>query len=444
MKYLQMLWDMLISLVAAGFICRSLGYLLTVKNKRQPRFILYAVCWLLGNTVVYIGDLANLPPTLAVFLALVWLTCEGSSLKKLTIGLMLASTVFAYNTLLDNFFRRIWEPVFLYGRLFFALCLFLETKFLAPAKGYELSAKMWRLLLVLTIPPAGIVLSVVLLSDIDRASVEVAEKYIMILNNRISISQAMYVALLLLTLFSFFGLLWTVTVLAKQRKLEQQSMFAEINQNYYEAMEQQHSEIRRLKHDLANHLQTLVVLPEEKKEAYLQELLQNSSVTQTLNYCGDPTVNAVLTVKESLMQREGISFHRRLEIPQELPLEKTDICALFANALDNAIEAAGKLPPEKREIFMESYAQKGLLVVSVKNPCTEQAGAGRTDTEQTEDAQINHTLSLPRTTKADRQNHGIGLQSIQEIVRRHDGDMEIRREDHVFELFLYLSTGKQE
>ena len=111
-----------------------------------------------------------------------------------------------------------------------------------------------------------------------------------------------------MALFSFVGLLWTTVVLSRQRKLEQQSMYAEMNRKYYESMEQQHFEIRRMRHDMANHLQTLSVLPEKEKEEYIRNLLDNTTAIRNLHYCGDSTVNAVLTVKATAMEELGIRF----------------------------------------------------------------------------------------------------------------------------------------
>lgn len=157
-----------------------------------------------------------------------------------------------------------------------------------------------------------------------------------------------------MALFSFVGLLWTTVVLSRQRKLEQQSMYAEMNRKYYESMEQQHFEIRRMRHDMANHLQTLSVLPEKEKEEYIRNLLDNTTAIRNLHYCGDSTVNAVLTVKATAMEELGIRFSYKIDIPTELLWSKTDICTLFANALDNAIEACRQLPGEMRLITLES------------------------------------------------------------------------------------------
>lgn len=182
--------------------------------------------------------------------------------------------------------------------LLFALALYAGMKKFAPGKDYSLSDSLWKLLLLLTATPFGIILSIVtLFSDTNKYS------------TWDFLPPADYLALLIITLMSFISLLWCVTVLAKQQRLEQQNMFMEINRKYYESMEQQHAEIRRLKHDLANHM-------------------------QVLSYCRDAAVNAVLSVKKPMIDQCGIHMELSLDIPQELPFDKTDICALYANALD--------------------------------------------------------------------------------------------------------------
>ncbi|MBO5488241.1 MAG: ATP-binding protein, partial [Eubacterium sp.] len=75
-------------------------------------------------------------------------------------------------------------------------------------------------------------------------------------------------------------------MLDRHQKLERESVLAEHNKKYYEAMEQQQFEIRRLKHDLANHLQVLTALPEEEKNNYIKEMLDNPIFTKVLAYSG--------------------------------------------------------------------------------------------------------------------------------------------------------------
>lgn len=405
--------QVIFSVVASMMHCKVLDHLLGIRKKWWAWLLAFGASAMVAGMVIYIGDWDNILPTEAVFLGIVWLACQGSFLKKLTIGMMLSHTVFAINALIDNFFVR-WETslymdMFLGMRVFAAIILYLGTKKFAPEKGYELPAAMWRLLILLTLMPMGIVLSTVLLSS---------EMYVDLPNEN------MYFMLLTLAVVSFIGLLWAVRVLVKQKQLEQQVMTEEIRQNYYDALERQHFEIRRMKHDLANHLQILQALPEEQRMTYIQELIHNPALAGTLDYCGDPTVNAVLSVKDAQMNQREIAWERTLEIPSELPFEKADICALFANALDNAMEACMELDVSQRSVILEGRVRKGLLAVSVKNACV---GQGDGVLEQ-----------FPQTTKKDARNHGYGLRSIKEIVERYHGEMEVKKEDGAFELFFYL------
>ena len=46
------------------------------------------------------------------------------------------------------------------------------------------------------------------------------------------------------------------------------------------------------------------------------------------------------------------------------------------------------------------------------------------------------------TSKEDKRNHGLGLKSIHEIVTRYHGHLEIKIENGVFDLFLYLPLAR--
>lgn len=448
--------------LSGWLVIHALSHLLKISKKRFRRLLLFFGCSLLCSTIIFIGDPFNILTITPVFLAIVLFTCEDSFWQKTAISLMFSCTIISFGALRDNYIHDLIFPAesngftaIIFGNsntdtlltetwiqsglgyhvsylftLPFALILFLYTRKNAPDKEYSLSDSMWRLLLFLTVIPFGIVLDVVVLFPINEYAT---------INLRIHI---VYVVLLLITLLAFISLLWCVTVLARQRKLEQQGMFAEINRKYYEAMEQQHFEVRRLKHDLANHIQILSALPEEKRAAYAAELSGNTALSHSFAYCGDSTVNAVLTVKKSAMERCHIRLKAEIDIPSPLPYDRTDLCALYANALDNAMEACMKLNEAQREIFLKSKARKGVFCLEISNPDPEapknesvtrtKKRAGSASEKRPE-----YSPLLP-TSKPNKASHGFGLQSIQEIVKRYHGSLEIKTEDGVFDLFLYL------
>ncbi len=450
------------SLLSGWLVMRSMSYLITVSHKRLKRILLLFGCFLLCGMRIFIGDPFNILMVTFVFAVIVLLTCEGSFWQKITIGMMFSCTVLSFSALRDNyihdllfptrrngitvfFFRSggsnsiFSEPFILSAHgyqisgiliLPFALLLYLGTRKFAPDKDYSLSDSMWRLLLFLMTPPLGIVILVVALFPVsDYGFIDYRNHWECVI-------------LLLIALFSFISLLWCITVLSRQRKLEQQSMFAEMNRRYYEAMEQQHFEVRRLKHDLANHMQVLSALPEDKRAAYVKELSGNAAFAQSFVYCGDATVNAVLTVKKSVMERCHIRLKTEIDIPETLPYDKTDLCALYANALDNAMEACLKLEEGKREISLKSKIGKGLFCLEISNPDPNGTGEQRAAlAKKPGDSPVREGTEqdvLPPTSKQDQGNHGFGLQSIREIVKRYHGQMEIKRENGGFDLFLYL------
>lgn len=441
-SFLSFLFNFFLIVLDGWVLMRALGHLIKIKERYLWRFLLFFSCTILGDMVIFIGDAFNILATIPFFLAAVYFSCEGSFWKKITIGAMFSSTIFSFNALRDNYLEaivplpsqylllsqekyfmiyetRYWHELRMMSSVLFAVLLCLGIRKYAPDKEYTLSDSLWKLLFLLTATPFGIVLSLTTLFDFEKPHSDALAGY-----------PVECFALLLIALFSFISLLWCITVLARQQRLEQQNMFTEINRRYYASMEQQHFEIRRLKHDLANHLQTLYALPEEKRDAYLKDLTENTVVSETLSYCGDATVNAVLTVKKNLMDRYGICLETSVDIPDTLPYQKTDLCALYANALDNAIEACMRVDETKRLITLKSKAQKGLFCLEVRNPLPDTISPTVLRKAETD-------FILP-TSKSDKTNHGIGLKSIREIVERYHGSVEAKTTDGVFDLFLYI------
>lgn len=406
--------------IAAFFHFSALTGLIRVKDKRWCKVLLLFNCWQAGSMIIFINDIVNLTISLAAFLTILWITCKGSSLKKITLGLMFSSSVYAFSGFWDNcvafwahkfHIDQLYADMYLFGRLFFAMILYLTIRFQKTDKDFELSEALWRLMLFLTLSPIGIMLSVLLLMSpfVEISKILIADS-----------------VLFLVVILSFMGLLRALMVLEKQQKLERENMLANQNQRYYEAMEQQQFEIRRLRHDLANHLQTLFALAPDQKNEYIRGMIDQPAFGRVITWCGDATINAVLTAKEGLMRQKGIRFAVKADISQELPFEKADLCALFANALDNAVEGCMDIEESMREICLETKAGKGILAVNIKNACLTggKPSAGK--------------QPLPRTAKKDAKNHGFGLRSIQEIVKKYGGNMEIEQKEGKFDLFLYM------
>ena len=104
-----------------------------------------------------------------------------------------------------------------------------------------------------------------------------------------------------------------------------------------------------------------------------------------------------------------------------------DICTIFGNALDNAIESVTFIEdPEKRLIHMSISQKKNFVVIQINNYC---------------ENNIVMKNGYPVTTKADKGNHGFGLKSIRYTLEKYHGMLNIAVNDSWFELKMLIPTA---
>lgn len=391
--------------VAPYMLLISLEQFFPVREKRWAKPLLYAGCWLFVGMIIYVGDRANLPGALIPFGLAVFLCCEGNWLQCLSITLIFASLGLSFNALVDSSFF-LWDVSY-YLRLMLWLGVYLLLRRFAPKQEYNLPPRLWILIDTLTLTPFAATLITVLLShDIDRLSDNIQGGL-----------------LLLVVTLSSFGLLWAVAVLAGQQKLEQEKSFYEMNRIYYRNLEQEQFQVRRLRHDMANHLQTMSGLSGDELRVYLNSLITSPAMDHARRFCENHVVNIVLSSKLAIMEQSKIHTDMEVSVPPKIPIQDVDLCAIFANSLDNAVEACKKLPEAQRRVLIRARTDKGLFVMKVQNPFNEA---------------VNFQNGLPVTTKPDQRSHGFGLASIREIAARYGGTAEIIEKEGQFTLLAYF------
>lgn len=114
----------------------------------------------------------------------------------------------------------------------------------------------------------------------------------------------------------------------------------------------------------------------------------------------------------------------------EEPIAPIDLCIVFGNALDNAIEACAKLKDEKNKTIIISTKTKGdMFFLKIANPVSEDVKI------------INNTVS---TTKQDAFSHGIGLYSIRKVVEKYNGNMKIECKQQLFSIEMEFVLEKED
>lgn len=189
-------------------------------------------------------------------------------------------------------------------------------------------------------------------------------------------------------------------------------------------------DFRNARHNLKQHFIVLIEMLEDKenKEAsdYLRklidtEVLRNVGISKTGNIVVDSLINAKYCIATKL----DIKFEVVVHIPMQLPFHGADISVLLGNILDNAIEAAIKIPEENRYIKCFMRYENSVLIITVINAFSGKVLKGK-----------NGKLI---TNKSDSGNHGIGLESVNKIANKYHGSaiIEIKEETFVIKVVLY-------
>lgn len=133
-------------------------------------------------------------------------------------------------------------------------------------------------------------------------------------------------------------------------------------------------------------------------------------------FCEHRVVDALIAAKSRAFAANNIRFEAHLEVPDSLPFPDVEMCALFSNALDNALHACAAVPEDERFIELRARVSGGFFLVDVRNACDSQASAP----------------VLSRRHRAGFADHGWGLAIMQAVTHRHAGTFDVECAKGVF------------
>ena len=183
--------------------------------------------------------------------------------------------------------------------------------------------------------------------------------------------------------------------------------------------------INRKYHDLKHQLQILRETPDEaQRSAYIDEIQAGIRKYEAENKTGNSVLDTVLTSKQSRCLKEDVTMTVVADGTLINRISVMDICTIFGNALDNAIEYEIKVPdPEKRLIHVTVSEKNSFVCILVENYY---------------EGKAIRNGSFPETTKKNKQFHGFGLRSIQYTVEKYGGHLNTGVRDEWFRLEIII------
>ena len=160
-----------------------------------------------------------------------------------------------------------------------------------------------------------------------------------------------------------------------REELKMQEYQNSVNLDYYKNVEKNSVEARKIRHDLANMVQTAYEIMEngtdsdkESAKKMLSQLKAEVADIKIERFCQNTLVNAIASNKAAECRKNEIDFDFDLRVPETLGIEEVDICKAYVNIFDNAINAA-KAIDGKRYVKIKSFTSEddGMLYISGEN-----------------------------------------------------------------------------
>ena len=194
---------------------------------------------------------------------------------------------------------------------------------------------------------------------------------------------------------------------------------------HYQKLEESYRQSRKIVHDVKNHIQALGKLYEEgqieEAEKYKEEVFHLLNQNNHTWYTENRMLNIILN--EKLCHENLRDARLELDIEENCldRIREIDITTIFANLLDNAIEAMGRdKEPEEKYLKILAKREKEFLMIQVEN-------------------------SKSRHPEKWEGHQGLGLENVREAIKPYEGNCTITDEEKRFQAVILIpNTAKKD
>ena len=164
------------------------------------------------------------------------------------------------------------------------------------------------------------------------------------------------------------------------------------------------------------------------RDEYLSNLMSDLSGYSSKINSNNVILDTILTQKNRFCLNNGIKFTCMANGKLLDFIETMDLCSIFGNSLDNAIEAVMHNTEEHEKVVnLKVYSRNEFVIIRLENYYNFDA-LGK----------LKLVEGLPSTVKSDPTNHGYGLKSTKYIVEKYNGTLSIMTKDNWFTLKILL------
>lgn len=243
-------------------------------------------------------------------------------------------------------------------------------------------------------------------------------------------NQALIVTTIIFAInFSSFYIYDTISRHTNNRLKE---ILLERQNNYYnqqfELMKVSISSMNTLKHDLKNHLSAIYTLLNGgdiiQAKDHISDMMSVCEFDKKHANSGNISIDSILNFKLNESVKNGIDVSLDLSVPLQIDIPSFDMAIILGNLLDNAIRANQTIS-QNRYINVTVRFDKGRLLIKIENPY---------------DGVLIEQNGKFLTTKLDKSNHGLGMDSINNTLKKYNGILNCDYSENVFkaQILMYI------
>lgn len=242
--------------------------------------------------------------------------------------------------------------------------------------------------------------------------IEMSSVYIQLKD--ITLLLANIIALVLLNFYFLY--LWRHFLYSREleKKLELFQTQSSLQYRYYEQLEEKYKGSRKIIHDMKNHLSAIRQLYEKGAspagDQYMEDLYHMLNKIGEKFYSSNKMLNIICNDKLSFARQKGIAVTAEIGDVDLSEIKDVDITTIFANLLDNAIEAAEATASPYLKLKIQEV--HSFRVISLVN-----------------------SSSLERKKSG---HMGLGLENVRHTVEKYSGTINWEQFPHKFQTSILL------
>ncbi len=416
--------------ISVDFITRYLGSKYEKWKKRLFFCIAWAIMFVELTIVNYITEFETVGSyiPMAILACYACLCLEGGKALKIWIA-VLTHLIVIFTALLTNILLcdiigydpykmiTVFNGVRIMGVSTAKIMQFHITRILLKKK-YKNPINNYKLLLIVLIPAVSVISLVSLMKAVLISK---------------DISQYVFTGMICIVFaniltYYFFALMDNEYEVAIKAKLFEQ---------YYKELKRSIAdkdvflnEMKTVRHDIKNQLLTIFQYAEsgrcEDIKKYVSDLT-NNYLPNNLDCIStnNTAIDAIVNSKIAACNKENIFMKVNIKGDTEINLKPEEIAVLFGNLLDNAIEAARET--SDRKIVLNVQKNSDYLVILISNSIKSSV--------------LKHNKDL-KSTKPDKELHGIGVSSVKKIVEKHNGMIQFYEDENEFYCHIMINAAK--